>query len=148
MSNPNSRPKCSVDELSCFSSTGRYKPLIVLSTFSSSLAFTLLIVRWRGHTNLFESLYIFPSGFGSGTCIAATFVGLNAGLNDSSTAIAGSGFYLSMNIGEITVMSISSAVLQACVKYLLRSSLHGRADAMKVSIVCAVIGEARQGRVI
>ena len=105
---------------------------MIFSTFSSSLAFTLLILRWHGHTNLFESLYIIPSGFGSGTCIVATFVALNAGFDRSQTAVAGGGFYLSMNVGEVTIMSVCSAVLQASVRRLLKSRLQGHADGMEV----------------
>lgn len=46
--------------------TGRYKELILLVTVSSSGAYLLLILRWRGKTNWLEALYIFPGGLSTG----------------------------------------------------------------------------------
>lgn len=43
-----------------FLSTGRYKWLVYLATLMSASAYALLILRWHGNTNWWESLYIFP----------------------------------------------------------------------------------------
>lgn len=118
--------------LPAFCSTGRYKLLTIFGSISASFSFALVVFRWHGQTNLFESLYTFPSGFGCGIATAALFVGLNAGVKRGQTAIAGAGYYLSMNIGEVTGMSICNAILQATVKRRLEKFLRGREQGLEV----------------
>jgi MFS family permease len=40
--------------------SGRYKALVVFACLSSLLSYSLLLLRWHGHTNWLESLYIIP----------------------------------------------------------------------------------------
>jgi hypothetical protein len=40
--------------------SGRYKTLIILAVTLSSFSYLLLMLRWHGNTNIWESLYIFP----------------------------------------------------------------------------------------
>jgi hypothetical protein len=40
--------------------SGRYKRLIILAAALSSFSYVLLMLRWHGNTNVWESLYIFP----------------------------------------------------------------------------------------
>jgi hypothetical protein len=40
--------------------SGRYKRLIILAVTLSSFSYALLMLRWHGNTNVWESLYIFP----------------------------------------------------------------------------------------
>jgi MFS family permease len=40
--------------------TGRYKGLILLAVLAGSFSYILLMLRWHGDTNFWESLYIFP----------------------------------------------------------------------------------------
>ena len=42
------------------SRTGRYKLLVTLAVTCSSLSYLLLMLRWHGNTNWWESLYIIP----------------------------------------------------------------------------------------
>ena len=118
--------------LPAFYSTGRYKLLTVFGAICASFSFALLVFRWHGDTNLLETLYTFPSGFGCGIATAALFVGLNAGVKQGQTAIAGAGYYLSMNIGEVIGMSICNAILQANVKLRLEEFLLGREHGLEV----------------
>jgi MFS family permease len=43
--------------------SGRYKVLCTFATICSSTCYLLLMLRWHGHTNWLESLYIVP-GYG------------------------------------------------------------------------------------
>jgi hypothetical protein len=105
--------------------TGRYKALAVCATLMAGLCYTLLILRWHGHTNIWESLYIIPGGFGAGMAEGAVFIGLTASVDPSLHAIALSGLFQSTNIGIITGLAASSAVLQATLKRELQQSLTG-----------------------
>lgn len=40
--------------------SGRYKALIITAVSLSSFSYLLLMLRWHGNTNFWESLYIFP----------------------------------------------------------------------------------------
>jgi MFS family permease len=92
--------------------TGRYKALTLGATGGASLAYLLLILRWHGHTNWLESLYIFPGGFGSGIANSALFISIQAALDPRFAAIAASTLYLASSIGMLAGMAGVSAVLQ------------------------------------
>lgn len=62
--------------------TGHYKRLSILSVAISSLGYLALLLRWHGHTNWLESLYIIPGGFGTGMAQSALFISLQAVIAD------------------------------------------------------------------
>ncbi|EPS35938.1 hypothetical protein H072_10575 [Dactylellina haptotyla CBS 200.50] len=105
--------------------TGRYKLLLTLAGVISSIASTLLILRWNGHTGFLESLYIFPGGFGMGLSQASSFVAMTAGLEKEHYAVATGGLYLSSNIGAVAGVSIVSVVLENAVRTILGQRLIG-----------------------
>ena len=105
----------------------------------------LLILLWRGNTSIWESLYIFPGGFGTGIILATTFVALAAGVEEQQMAIASSGLYLCMNLGGVVGISLASNVFQATLRHGLGNGLkdfpHGRevrasASARVVGVYC------------
>ena len=108
--------------------TASYKLLTIGGTVASSIAYVLLILLWRGNTNIWESLYIGPGGFGTGVVLATTFVGLAAGIEKSDMAIASSGIYLSANVGSLVGMSLASTVLQTTLRSGLKERLKGSPD--------------------
>ncbi|RVD87898.1 uncharacterized protein DFL_002101 [Arthrobotrys flagrans] len=81
--------------------TGRYKLILVLAGIISTVASTLLILRWNGQTGFLESLYIFPGGFGMGLSQAASFVAMTAGLEKEHYAVATMGLYLASSLGAV-----------------------------------------------
>jgi Na+/glutamate symporter len=91
-----------------------------------------MILRWHGHTNLLESLYIIPGGFGNGIALSASFIALTAGVDASQMAIASSGLYLSSNLGMVTGLSVAASILQSTLRKQLRIALEGRKDREKV----------------
>lgn len=103
--------------------TGRYKLLTLGATGVASLAYLLLILRWHGSTNWFESLYIFPGGFGTGIASSTLFISIQAALDPSFTAIAASTLYLASSVGMLSGMATVSAVLQQCLRTNLDEGL-------------------------
>ncbi|KFY08941.1 hypothetical protein V492_05752 [Pseudogymnoascus sp. VKM F-4246] len=102
--------------------TGRYKALLTIASACASVSYLLLILRWHGHTNWLESLYVVPGGFGSGMLNSAAFVALTATIDRDQVAMAASTFFLSANGGMAVGMASASAVLQSG----LRSGLEAR----------------------
>ena len=93
-----------------------------------------MILRWRGDTSVWESLYIAPGGFGTGIILATTFVALAAGVEDAQMAIAGTGLYLSANIGGLVGTSLASNVLQATLRTGLDTGLKDIQDRQSVCL--------------
>lgn len=93
-----------------------------------------MILRWHGHTSFLESLYIIPGGFGNGIALSTTFIALTAGVEQGQMAIAGSGLYLSSNIGMVSGLSIAAATLQSTLRKELRIGLEGEAGREQVRI--------------
>ncbi|KAE9364881.1 major facilitator superfamily transporter [Stipitochalara longipes BDJ] len=105
--------------------TGRYKLIAVIGAIASTTSYTLMMLRWHGHTSFLESLYIIPGGFGNGIALSAMFVALTAGIEHCEMAIGSSGLYLSSSVGMVTGISIASALLQSTLRKQLRISLEG-----------------------
>lgn len=99
-----------------------------MGTLSSFTCYLLLVLRWRGNTSIWESLYVFPGGFGTGIVHGTTFVALAAGVPESQMAIASTGMYLSANIGVLVGASLASKVLQASLRSGLNVGLRGFPD--------------------
>ncbi|KAI0391453.1 major facilitator superfamily transporter [Xylariaceae sp. FL0594] len=91
--------------------TGGYKYTIIGASISATVAYTLLVIRWRGHTNWWESLYIAPGGFGSGMASSAVFVCLNAVVEPAHKAVVVSGLQLTFPIGMLLGVTASSAAM-------------------------------------
>ncbi|KAI1083054.1 major facilitator superfamily domain-containing protein [Whalleya microplaca] len=92
--------------------TGYYKAPLVFSGAVSFVCYGLLILRWNGNTNWWESLYIFPGGFGTGISLTAVFIALQASIDPTDKAVAASGLYLTMPVGSILGMASCNAVMQ------------------------------------
>ena len=76
------------------------------------LSHLLIAVRWRHGTNIWESLYVFPAGLGFGMALLTQFIGLTASAPESQLATAVSVYYLSQQVGIITGVSSSAAILR------------------------------------
>ncbi|KAN0099992.1 MFS general substrate transporter [Hyaloscypha variabilis] len=105
--------------------TGRYKLIAIIGAIASTTSYTLMILRWHGHTSFLESMYIIPGGFGNGIALSAMFVVLTAGIEHCEMAIGSSGLYLSSSVGMVAGISIASALLQGTLRNQLRISLEG-----------------------
>lgn len=106
---------------------------IVLSGALSAIAYTLLLIRWRGHTNFWESLYVIPGGFGTGIASSAVFIALAASVTDEELAIAGTGLYTFSGIGGVIGITASGAIFQSWTKKGLELSLQGVENRLEVS---------------
>ncbi|KAH7029823.1 major facilitator superfamily domain-containing protein [Microdochium trichocladiopsis] len=90
--------------------TGRYRQVLILATAVSSVSYLLMLLRWHGQTNVWESLYIFPGGLGTGMVQTATFVAIQATIDPAHKAAAMSGIFLVVTVGVIMGMAGVSAV--------------------------------------
>lgn len=115
--------------------TASYKSLTIFGLAASSACYLLLILTWRGHTSVWESLYIAPGGFGTGVIMSTTFVCLAAGVGESQMAIASTGLYLSANIGSLIGMSLASSILQTSLRKSLDQGLKDFPDHENVSVL-------------
>jgi predicted MFS family arabinose efflux permease len=105
--------------------TGRYKSLVVSAGLIAAIAYSLLLLRWKGHTGFWESLYIFPGGFGTGVAQAAVFITVTGAIEDSETATVISGLMLVVSIGFAEGVTFSSSVLDFVFGRTLRQRLTG-----------------------
>ncbi|KAJ9361766.1 efflux pump antibiotic resistance protein [Paecilomyces variotii] len=105
--------------------TGRYKLLIVSAGLIASVTYTLLFFRWNGHTNVWESLYIVPGGFGTGIAGAGVFVSMTSMLEAKDVAMATSGFFFFLNLGVTGGVTASNTVLGIQFKKQLERNLSG-----------------------
>ncbi|KAF3317848.1 hypothetical protein TWF173_009669 [Orbilia oligospora] len=105
--------------------TGRYKRYLVTAMSVSTIALLLVTIRWRGNTNIFETAYIAPAGFGIGMINTAAFIALSASVEHKDQAMATSGFYLSDNLGFVAISSLGNAVLQTALAKRLDVRLDG-----------------------
>lgn len=118
--------------------TGRYRLPTVGAAVVASIGYLLLILRWHGNTNIWESLYIIPGGFGTGVALSTTFIALTASIASSDMAIAAAGLYQAQNIGVVVGLSITSAILQGTLRPMLDWRLNGFKDKSTVSLPLAI----------
>ncbi|KAF8849187.1 hypothetical protein BDZ45DRAFT_663492 [Acephala macrosclerotiorum] len=105
--------------------TGHYRILTILASLVSSFSYLLLILRWHGHTNWLESLYIVPGGFGTGIVFSSSIIGLVAGVRKEEMAVATGGLYLSGGVGMMVGVAGSSSVQLGALRSLLEKGLAG-----------------------
>ncbi|KAH6676218.1 major facilitator superfamily domain-containing protein [Halenospora varia] len=103
-----------------------------IQNISSMLSFTLLILVWRGHTTILESLLIFPAGLATGIAHSAVFIGLTSGVQEHEVAIAGSRLYLCGNIVGVIGVSAGNALHQVVLRNDLIVALAGREDKKEI----------------
>ncbi|KAK8030421.1 major facilitator superfamily transporter [Apiospora arundinis] len=120
--------------------TGRYKPMLIFATLASSFSYLLLLLRWHGHTNVWESLYILPGGLGTGIVQTITFVGVQAAIDPAHKAAAMSGIFLVVTIGGMVGMVAVNAVTIETMTQTLYTAL----DTMGIgeSARCHIIEQA------
>jgi hypothetical protein len=121
--------------------TARYKFLAIFATITSAVGYLLLIFLWRGHTNIWESFYITPGGFGSGLLFSSIFVGLAASVDESQVATTTAIFYLSGNMGVIIGTSLVSSVLELSLRNQLTQTLQGIPNQDEVNLPHLVISD-------
>ncbi|KAL1608007.1 hypothetical protein SLS60_002946 [Paraconiothyrium brasiliense] len=103
--------------------TGRYKSITLLAILAACGGYLLLILRWHGHTNWLESLYIMPGGFAMGVASSTLFISVQASIDPAHSAVAASTLYLASAIGAVIGMAASSAVLQGSLRLILDRKL-------------------------
>ncbi|RSM19948.1 hypothetical protein CDV31_001308 [Fusarium ambrosium] len=103
--------------------TGRYKALLVFAATSSITGYTLMLLRWHGHTSWAESLYVFPGGLGTGIAFSAGFISLQASIDPKDKASAAAGLFMTSTLGIIIGMAGTSAIIQGYLRYSVQLDL-------------------------
>lgn len=116
-------------------STGRYKPMTVVSPFFAIMCMCLCYFCWKGHNSSWASLAILPGGLAAGMVSSSVFVGLAAGVTEADLAVAASGLYLFCNLGAVAGASAGGAVFQTSLKAGLKTALKGVTNGSEVSVV-------------
>ncbi|KAM7211592.1 Major facilitator superfamily domain containing protein [Rhypophila decipiens] len=116
--------------------SGRYKFLVILAVICSSLSYLLLMLRWHGNTNWWESLYIAPGGFGTGIAQSAVFISLQVVVDPAHMAPAVSFMYLTTTVWTTIGLPLSNTVMQTALKWSLSDRLldlgFGAAEVQKI----------------
>lgn len=113
----------------------------------SSLGYLLLMLRWHGNTNWWESLYIAPgyvivafhlyfssktdrqyltvisSGFGTGIAQSAVFISIQVVVDPAHMAPAVSFLYLTSTVWTTIGLPLSNTVMQTALKWSLNDRL-------------------------
>jgi sugar phosphate permease len=118
------------------SRTKRYKLITVCALLVALAGWVLIFLRWNGHINLLESLYVVLPGFGMGTIQSSTFVHLAASLDRSDMAIAGTAWFLAQSFGYLFGASFSTALINSVLRKQLNLNLAGWEGSDKVSSHC------------
>ncbi|KAE8377584.1 major facilitator superfamily domain-containing protein [Aspergillus bertholletiae] len=106
--------------------TGRYKALLVFGGLVAAITHVLMFIRWNGHTNFGESLYIIPGGLGTGIASASAFVAMTALLEPQDMAMATGGYMLIVSFAMTTGITMTNTVLGLGFKNQLEKHLHGK----------------------
>lgn len=70
-------------------------------------------------------MYIVPGGFGTGVALSTTFIVLTASVDPSDVAVAAAGLYQAANIGAVVGLSVTDAIIQGSVRFMLDRKLQG-----------------------
>jgi MFS family permease len=123
------------------SRTGRYKLLTIAANILGCFGYLAIVVRWRGNTNWWETLYIFCGGFAAGTNQSTTFIHLAASLEPDAMAIAGTTLYLFQNLFMLIGIQLATTV----VRFSLNEKLDARLEGVdhKSKIITSALSSVR-----
>ncbi|KAI2634021.1 major facilitator superfamily transporter [Xylaria nigripes] len=103
--------------------TGSYKYVILGSSTVASIGYMLLLIRWHGDTNMWETMYIALEGFGMGMALPAIFISLNAVVDPMHKAVVASGIQLVMPIGMLLGIAACNAAMVEVLRNVLAARL-------------------------
>ncbi|KAM0228043.1 hypothetical protein ACHAPO_011071 [Fusarium lateritium] len=112
--------------------TGRYKLVLLVATVTSAVSYILLLLRWHGQTNVWESLYIFPGGLGTGAVQTGVFVAVQAATDPVHKAAALGGVWLTVMVGAIVGMTAVNTATMHVMAWSLATTLQRRGLAVTV----------------
>jgi hypothetical protein len=101
---------------------------MVFASLATFVSYALLLIRWHGRINIWETLYIVPAGFGTGVSQGATFISLQAAVSPKLRGPATAGLFLAMQIA----MVFGLAGVNAIIMQTMRHGLDVRLSAMGI----------------
>lgn len=90
---------------------------------TSASSYLLLLLTWHGDTGFWESLFIFPGGFGTGMVQSITFIAVQAAVDPAHKAPALGGIWLTGTVGAIVGLAAVSVVTIEVMKQKLDAQL-------------------------
>ncbi|KPM35909.1 hypothetical protein AK830_g10653 [Neonectria ditissima] len=101
----------------------RYKYLTIFGNLVGFTGFLLILLRWHGTPNWFESLFVCLPGIGMGVIQSATFIHLAASLRHSEISIAGTAWFVAQNVGILVGASFSTTLINRVLQSRLQTLL-------------------------
>jgi MFS family permease len=112
--------------------TGRYKVLTIVGAIAGCIGYVLVLIRWRGATNWWETMYTYLGGFASGMSQSTTFVHIAASLAEDQIAIAGSMLFLAQSLFLLIGLQVSTVILKERLRSILSTALKGVKDKERI----------------
>lgn len=103
---------------------GRYKTLLLMGSILASSTYLLLWLRWNGHTNLWESLYVIPGGLGTGISSTTVFVLMTSFLESDEMATVVGGYILLHTFFITVSVTGTNAILSSEFRKQLEHHIH------------------------
>lgn len=85
----------------------------MVAGFLAAIGYVLLILRWKDHINMWESLYIIPAGVGTGIAAAAGFVAMSSQLEQHEMAMATAEYLFVFSFAMSIGVTVSNTALGA-----------------------------------
>ncbi|KAE8322582.1 major facilitator superfamily domain-containing protein [Aspergillus sergii] len=105
--------------------TRHYKRLGLIAIVLLVLTYLVVFLRWREGIQIWEIVFLFPSGLAAGMFLATQFIGMTAELTENNL-IQGTGtYYLFQQLGRILGPAIGFALIQGNFQARLNWKLRG-----------------------
>ncbi|KAE8164780.1 major facilitator superfamily domain-containing protein [Aspergillus tamarii] len=92
--------------------TRRYKRLGLIAIVLLVITYLIVFVRWPEGIQIWEIMFLFPSGVAAGMFIATQFIGMTAELTEKNLVQCTGTYYLFQQLGRILGPAIGFALIQ------------------------------------
>ncbi|KNG84177.1 hypothetical protein ANOM_008588 [Aspergillus nomiae NRRL 13137] len=103
--------------------TRRYKRLGIIAIVLLVLTYLFVFLRWRKGIQIWEIVFLFPSGLTAGMLLATQFIGMTAELTEDTLIQCTGTYYLFQQLGRILGPAIGFALIQGHFKARLNWKL-------------------------
>ncbi|KAE8397681.1 MFS general substrate transporter [Aspergillus pseudonomiae] len=103
--------------------TRRYKRLGIIAIVLLVLTYLFVFMRWRKGIQIWEIVFLFPSGLTAGMLLATQFIGMTAELTEDTLIQCTGTYYLFQQLGRILGPAIGFALIQGHFKARLNWKL-------------------------
>lgn len=112
--------------------TRRYKRLGLIAIVLLVITYLIVFVRWPEGIQIWEIMFLFPSGVAAGMFIATQFIGMTAELTEKNLVQCTGTYYLFQQLGRILGPAIGFALIQGHFKARLNWRLQAEPNTSEV----------------